>query len=493
MNGMLIKNIIEKIKLWFKNLLKKKKEIKKKKQLINQNPYINQKNKLYQNITIMDNGNKNSNIGTIYARLNLKNIYLLNNKGLILKKKIKSLHTKDEELNLQIIDEILESINENNIYINQYVEIDKLFNNISNDQEININTTEKLNIFKENISTIIDKKLDDYEISIIKKAYKEYETVNYVIVTTLIIDDIILEINELNEAFKKNKYTKYEYKQKIDKIREKIDKLETINDRKEVKEELDKLKDDFYTKKKDKYDLLYNEEIFINLNSQCDNLMKLVHIKEENQRKKKILIEKKKELKEKKREEIEKKQQIEKQKEELLREKDNIFKRFIDNEIAHRILLLRESIRKKLTSKEETIYETLKYYQDFLIGEQHNFNFQRNKTKTEVAKLYNDITHTICTMQKKEFIPLEHINIKLEILTTKTLEHQEILNNMIEKKYNVKVEEREESRGVKAKLTTILENEKKKNKTNETPKVLKKELKETKKDNKKEEQKNEKK
>ena len=37
--------------------------------------------------------------------------------------------------------------------------------------DINLNTNEKLNILKDNISTIIDKKLDEYETNIIKKAY----------------------------------------------------------------------------------------------------------------------------------------------------------------------------------------------------------------------------------------------------------------------------------------------------------------------------------
>ena len=154
-------------------------------------------------------------------------------------------------------------------------------------------------------------------------------------------------------------------------------------------------------------------------------------------------------------------------------------------EIAHKILLLREKRRKKLNSKEELINEILNYYNDFLIGENNEFRFSRNKVKTEVNKLYNDITSTICMMEKKEFIPLEHINIKLTTLTEKTLEHQTMLNYMLEKKHQYKMEEHETSKAVSSKLIRILKQEKNKEIVNKNEKVLKKEF-ITKKENKNE-------
>lgn len=472
----LIKDIIEKIKLWWKNLFKKKKIINQTKKNVLDN--YKQNKKTYHNINKIDNGNKSSNIGIIYPKLSKENLELLKQKGFSLKRKILNQQNKNNNKDIEIVDLILTSLNTNEIYVNQGVELNYLLNNINKDQEFNLNTTEKLNLIKDNISSIIDKKLNDYETSIVKKAYLEYKDVNYIIVTTLIIDDLIKEINELSEDFEKNKLNKIEYEQKINKIKEKIDKLEIINNRKEITQEIEDLRKDFYTKKKDKYDLLYNDEIFINLNQQCDQLLKQAENKEKNDKLKKeknkiinINIEK-----EKARKKIEEKKR-EKQKKELEEQKDNILKRFIDMEIAHRILLLREKARKKLIKREEIINETLNYYNDFLIGETNNFIFERNRTKIEVIKLYNDITSTIYSIKKKEFIPLEHINIKLQTITEKTLENQTLLNYMIEKKYTYKIEDHETNKAVTNKLNNILKNEKDKDKNNDksNDKVLKKE------------------
>lgn len=477
--GELIKNIIEKMKLWFNNFFKKKKQMKKKKvqTLINNNDQI-KKDKYVLNINL-NNDNKSSTIGTFYPKLSSKNKLLLHRKGNTLKKKIIGLELKNNEVNIKIVDNVLKIINEEPIYLNQAIEINNLLNNINNDQELNLNTNEKLNILKDNISIIIDKKLDEYETKILKKAYHEYKEVNYVIVTTLLIDDIIDEINELNEDFNKNKYTKIEYEKKLKKIKDKINKLETINNRKEVQDEIDNLRKDFYTKKKDKYDLLYNEEVFININNKCDELLKQINEKEKDIIHKKRVIIEKKEEKQKEKEELKKKKKDEKdkQKEEFEKEyNENIIKRFIDMEFAHKLILLREKRRKKLVNKEDIIMETIHYYNDFLIGETQKFNFERNKVKTEVTKLYNDITSTICSIEKKEFIPLEHINIKLDVLVGETLERQEILNDIIEKKYDYKMKETENNQKVTNKLTNVLNTEKEKEKKNEKEgKLLKKE------------------
>ena len=477
----LIKDIIEKIKLWWKNLFKKKKKIVKTKQQQIINNTISKKEKYVLNINLNEE-DKTSTIGTLYPKLNSKNKFLLKRKTNTLKKKIIGLEIKQNDLNIKVVDDILETIDNNEIYINQAIEINNLLNVINKDEELNLNTNEKLNILKENISTIIDKKLDEYETSIIKKAYHEFDNVNYVIITTLLIDDIIDEINELNEDFKKNKYTKIEYERKINKIKDKIEKLQTINNRREVQDELENLKKDFYTKKKDKYDLLYNEEIFINLNNKCDELLKIVNDKEKELINNNKMIMENQEKKEKKakekQEEIKKKKKEQQEKKELEEEyNENIIKRFIDMEFAHKLILLRESKRKKLITKEDVINETLKYYNDFLIGENQEFNFERNRIKTEVTKLYNDITSTICSLEKKEFVPLEHINIKLEVLTEETLERQAILNDMIEKKHHHKMEDNETSKSVTNKLTNILTKEKQQQQEKKDEKVLKKEFK----------------
>lgn len=476
-NGNLIKDIFEKIKLWWINLFKKKKQISNKKEQIKLKEQQQTKKKYNIKLNI-NNENKESSLGSMYPKLNQKNKLLLTKKTNDLKRKIISLDIENNDININTIDNIIKTINNNDIYINQAIEINSLLNEINNDNELNLNTNDKLNILKDNISTIIDKKLNDYETSIIKKAYSEYDNVNYVIMTTLLIDDIIEEINELTDDFKKNKYSKAEYERKINKIKNKIDKLETINNRKEVREEIENLKKDFYTKKKDKYDLLYNEEIFINLNNKCDELLIIINNKEKEQQHIKKVVETKIEEKKQEGKKIkeQKKNEKEQKKKEELELNEKILKRFIDLEFAHKLLLLRESNRKKLTSKEEIINETIKYYNDFLLEEHQTFNFERNKIKLEVAKLYNDINNTICIIEKKEFIPLEHINIKLDALTEATLENQTILNSLIEKKHGYNMDNNENSKMVTNKLTNILNNENKKENIKENNKVLKKEF-----------------
>lgn len=482
-NSNFVKDIYEKIKLWLINLFRKKKIVIKKQQDLKEmnKQKTNTKKKYKINFTLNEE-DKSTTIGTIYPKLSKENLQLLNKKSKLLKDKVQNLNPKNKT-GLNNIDEIIKKINEGELEIDKAIEISNLLNDFTSDEQLHLNTNEKINLLKDNISVIIDKKLDNYENDIIKKAYKEYNDVNYVIMTTLLIDDIIDEISELNDDYRKNKYTKEEYERKINKIKDKINKLETIHKRKEVQIELERLRKDFYTKKKDKYDLLYSEEIFVNLNGKCDELLTIIKENEKKEiEKKEISKAKKEEENKEKKKKTEEEKDLKKKKEEKEKQKkefnENVLKRFIDIEFAHKLLLLRESKRKKLITRDEIINETLSYYHDFLIGENHEFNFERNRLKTEVAKLYNDINSTICAIEKREFTPLEHINIKLDLLTEATLENQILLNDMLEKKHHYRMEEHETSKNVTDKLNGILVKEKAKEKTDEKgEKVLKKEYK----------------
>ena len=86
----------------------------------------------------------------------------------------------------------------------------------------------------EDLSDLIDEKLTTYEKSIVEKAYNEFQEVNYVIIQTLIIDDIIKEIDKLCDDYQKNKYSDYELNDKINNIMTKINKIETNYQKKEV-------------------------------------------------------------------------------------------------------------------------------------------------------------------------------------------------------------------------------------------------------------------
>ena len=154
----------------------------------------------------------------------------------------------------------------------------------------------------------------------------------------------------------------------------------------------------------------------------------------------------------------------------------------MDLELARQILLMRELIRLK-KDKKDLVKDTLESYQEFLNGENHQFNFSRNRIKTEVAKLYNDTLHNICIIEKTEYIPVEHINIKLSDLVSVTLENQERLNNLIETHKKVDINKEETSIKVNQKLNCILEKEKVRENNLEKPKVYKKEYQPVKKKN----------
>ena len=125
----LIKDIFEKIKLWFKNLFRKK-QIKQKQKKILKTTISNSKiNKYKINFGVNDEQNSSS-IGTIYPKLSNKNVQLLNKKGIKLKNKVASLNI-DTKTSLNNIDEIIKNINENELSINQAIEINNLLNIIN--------------------------------------------------------------------------------------------------------------------------------------------------------------------------------------------------------------------------------------------------------------------------------------------------------------------------------------------------------------------------
>lgn len=480
MNENFIKDLAEKMKLLWRNILNKRK-IKYKK--AKEKKEIEEKNKHYKKQTL----NK-INYNLLYPKITLEEKKLLNTKCLNLKNKIFVLKQENNNLNINTINEIINSINNNEIHTNQYVNINKLLDNINNNEELKLNTNEKLEILKDNISTIIDKKLNDYEEYVLEKAYQEYNQVNYVIMTTLLINDILQEIKEVNDDYNKNKYSKIEYEQKIKKIKNKINNLKTINNRKEVREELENLQQDFFTKKNDKYNLLYNDSIFDNLEDECDKLIKNIEYKEKLEKKKeendkiekeeiKLALNKKnKVLKEKEEKEKQKEQKEKKEKE----YENNLLKRFIDQEIAKKILLLRETSRNVINTKDSVIRETINFYNNFLEGDNHEFNFEKNRLKTEIVLLYNDINHNISFIEKTDYLPLNSINIDVNSLAYATLQKQKTLNNLIEKKYSVNIDKDESSKAVKDKLTQAINKEEKHNdkaKKDNKEKVLKKEFK----------------
>lgn len=463
-----IKEVILKIWSWILSLFKRNKKhfIKKEKKLAKVQTKKIYKASIHRDETI------EANIIEIYPGVLPKEIENLNRKIDIIKKRIIANNDKniDEEINnLQIINEI---INNDKIFVNQIDELNNIIDLTLYDKELHLNTNEKINILKDGITNLIDDNLKDYEKHIIEKAYYEYDKVNYIVVTTILIDELQKELQNINQDFISNRHNKHYYFDKIRKIEERLERISKINNKEEVQRELEQLKSDFYTKRKDKYDLLYNNEIFTNLKNKCNQILENVEVKE--QEKKKIKVELRKEkLKKEQQEKEQKKKELQEKKEELLAEKqreDNILKRFMDLELARQILMKRE-LEKLKKEKKDIVKDTLESYDEFLIGENNTFNFSRNKLKTEVAKLYNDTLRNICALEDAPYMPIEHINIKLSSLVSETIENQQRLNALINKEKKVNIEENEKSIRVSNKLNGILEKEKTREDTKDKVKV----------------------
>lgn len=468
-----LKNILLKIWAWILHFFIKESKVDKKK-LRKKQPSTKPKTEFKSSIN-RDETIENTII-TMYPGVYPKELESINKKIEILKKKIQGFNDATIEDELDNIRKISEIINTNHILVSQIDELNEMVDVTLRDEQLNLSTNEKINILKDNITNLFDENLKDYEKHVIEKAYYEYEKVNYVIVTSMLIDEIYDELEMINENYHKNRYSRKEFINKIREIEKKLERLERINNREEVQKEIELLKNDLYTKHKDKYDLLYNKEIFINIEKQCNDVIKQVEFNEKKAKEVKIEKQKNEEkLKQEKSDKEKKKKDLEKQKEDLEEEKireENILKRFMDLELARQILAVREMEKIKKFKRENIIDDTLSSYQEFLMGDNHEFNFVRNKIKLEVAKLYNDTLRNICVLEEMPFNPVEHINIKLSDMVEETLNNQQRLNNLLMEKKKVNMEETEVSMKVTEKLTGVLEKEKEREIVKGKPKVL---------------------
>lgn len=468
-----LKNILLKIWAWILHFFIKESKVNKKK-IVKKQSFSKIKTEFKG--TINRDETIENTIIAIYPGVYPKELESLNKKIEILKNRIIDYDDETLEDELNNIKKISEIITNNQVLVSQIDELNEMVDITLKDEELNLNTNEKINILKDNIANLFDENLKDYEKHIIEKAYYEYEKVNYVIVTSMLIDEIYDELEMININYNKNRYSKKEFINKVREIEKKLERFEKISDREEVQKEIEVLKNDLYTKRKDKYDLLYNKEIFISLEKQCDDIIKHIEINEKKTKEVKVEKQKNEEiLKQEKLEKEKKKKELEKQKEELEEEKireENILKRFMDLELARQILMVREMEKIKKFKRENIITDTLSSYQEFLIGDNHDFNFVRNRVKLEVAKLYNDTLRNICVLEEMPFNPVEHINIKLSDMIEETISNQQRLNNLLLEKNKVNIEETEVSVKVTEKLTSVFEKEKEREMIKGKPKVL---------------------
>ena len=310
------------------------------------------------------------------------------------------------------INHLLEYIDENDISI---IGKDDINNELNSDVTV---------IFNKDIVNVIK----DWNKSIINDVMLEYEQVNYVTVSTTLIDKIIEKYKNIEDDYHHHRYNKNYYNQELNKLKSQINYLQNIKNRHDVDIEIKKLRKQLYSKSKDKYDLLYNNEIFMNINNKCDELLKninqrIVDIKTNS----KNIIEK----------------QENQQQEDYLQK---ILLRFKDIELAKQLILFSQNKDIGLNDKISYIDSI---YKEFLVGIDEPFNFNRNKAKTELVKLYNDLNKVIYSAKKESYIIVEHINFRMEDLIDavivkknelcsicpkeKDLHNSELVNEKIEK------------------------------------------------------------
>ena len=316
---------------------------------------------------------------------------------------------RDEEfkVHLKEIDKVINKINNNDISIVEEDEIDREISDVVNDKEITDHIEEKIDYFNKNVCDIIDN-VDEY---FLKDVIREYEKINYVTVSTKIIDKNYERFKKLEEDFKKHRFNKHYYEREVNKIKHQLNQIKNLKNKKEVSEHIEKLRKELYTKSKDKYDLLYNNEVFMNFDKECDLLLDKINVKV-------IDIKKEEKKKEEPKEDYRKKRYI-----------DNILLRFQDMNLAREYILMTQEADEELIKQDENEFID-NIYRKYNNGINLDFNFERNKQKTELVVLFNELNMVISKKKEEPCITLDHINFRMDDLVEAVEVKKDILNKL---------------------------------------------------------------
>lgn len=436
----IIKRIISFIINLFKRLFSKKKVTKKiKKEL------ANAKNKHYLK-------GYGSYVEDSFTEI--MPIYLLidNEKKEELVKKIKEVENKlltidnfTKENVFKEFKNLSTKLDEKSISFYQNEKINDKLDELLNDKELNINTISKLGTINSDIQAIIN----NFDKSISDRVYQEYKAINYITVSNLILDETIEEIRKIEENYKYHRFNKLYYERELNKIKLRIESLKKVRDSKKVTDEIMALRKELYTKSKDKYDLLYNDEVFTNLEKSCDEILMKVNRKVIDLKKDNKLVKEKKAIDKEK----DKKEEQEKIWEE------NILKRYEDLELARKLISLNQKKELNIETNKDFFIQLNQFYFEFLNGEKIIFNFERNKDKTELVKLYNNIGVLNALLTKEEFIFKEHINYQMDNLIDDTFNKKEELESNLKRIYNYDKKKDENSILVNNRLSIMKEKE----------------------------------
>lgn len=301
---------------------------------------------------------------------------------------------EDFKVHVNKIDRVIDEINKHQISIVVEDEIKQEIDEVVTDKDLGDGIDQKVDYFNKNALNIIDTVDNDF----LNDVVKEYNKINYVTVTTMIIDRNYQKFRKLEDNFRNHRHNKNYYEREINRIKHELKQIKSIKNKKEVSEHINRLKKELYTKSKDKYDLLYNNEVFMNFEKKCDNLLAKVNVKVVDIKKEKQMEEKPKKKEDKRKEYLE-----------------NILLRFKDLELARRLIMLSQVEDNELinNSMVDFIDVMCEKYSNGVGGE---FNFLRNKRKTELVILFNELNMAISKEKKEPFISIDHINFRMEDL-----------------------------------------------------------------------------
>ncbi len=281
---------------------------------------------------------------------------------------------------------------------------------------------------KDIISTI-----KNWDQSIIDKTRLEYDEVNYVTLTTIMLDDILADYDRILDDYQHRRYNKRYYEEELGRIKEKTEYLRGIKNNSAVYDEIERLRKELYTKSKDKYDILYNNEIFVNIDSKCNILLEKVN--------KKVV-------------DVKKKDETVNEENKTVQEEywQKVYLRFQDLSLAQKLILFHQEL---LLGKIDFAHID-KFidgiYADFINGVNGPFNYERNKVKTELVNIYNDLNFIIAKRDNIPSVMVDHINFRMEdLVDAVTVKKQEVETIVNPKRLN-------NSEMVDSKLYAIREN-----------------------------------
>ena len=310
------------------------------------------------------------------------------------------------------VDIIINTIEKKNVSIVERNSLVETIDNLKNSDNKDI--TKNLDNYNKDMLYI----MQNLNKNIIDKVKINYKKVNYITLTTELVDEVDTRLKKIEDNYSSHRYNKYYYEREIEKIKKHILELKELKNKPYVYNEILKLRKELYTKSKDKYDILYNNEVFLNINKKCDDLISKVNAKVVDIKKTNAKADKPK------------------KKSDYL---ENILLRYQDMTMARAIIMDMESIN--FQNDKEMILYIKNMYNGFTTNLNIPFNFERNKEKTELVILFNSLNKVNCYLKNEKYISIEHINFRMnDLLDAVNVKKEELSNTMLAK-YNIDIKD----------------------------------------------------